>query len=150
MTDTVTYKIDLLVNGQETINNLCPFVIEHTTKTCGQNAVPLALIICCTIIIVAIIAAISIWGWHKRKNKIEKLADLRKENEALKKQNDRLQISKNDYTGKLASFLEELSRNDKNTRLQDIDSPACQEYIKLLVHLSQKGNMDDYNNQKGQ
>lgn len=145
MVDTIYYKFDLLVNGQERINDLCPIVIEQTTNACGPNAVPLAWIICGTIVIVSIVAALSIRGWHIRKNKFAKsLDELEKENEKLKKKNDDPQISKTEYTGKLAAFLEELSKNDKNARLQDIDSSACQEYIHLLIHLSQKGSMDNY------
>ena len=144
MVDTIYYKFDLLVNGQERINDLCPIVVEQTTKACGQNAVPLAWIICGTIVIVSIVAALSIREWHIRKNKFAELDELKKENEKLKQENDRTKISQTEYTGKLAAFLEELSKNDKNARLQDIDSPACQKYIHLLVHLSKKGSMDDY------
>ena len=144
MTDTVFYKIDLLVNGHEKINDLCPVVIEHTTEVCCENAVPLTWIICGTIVIVVIIMALSLRGWHIRKTKIAELDELKKENEKLKKANEKTKISKTEYTGKLATFLEELSKNDNNTKLQDIKSFACQEYIKLLVHLSQKGSMDDY------
>lgn len=144
MVDTIYYKFDLLVNGQERINDLCPIVVEQTTKACGPNAVPLAWIICGTIVIVSIVAALSIRGWQIRKNKFAKLDELKKENEKLKQENDRTKISQTEYTGKLAAFLEELSKNDKNARLQAIDSSACQEYIHLLVHLSQKGSMDNY------
>lgn len=150
MVDTIYYKFDLLVNGQERINDLCPIVIEQTTNTCGQNAVPVAWIICGTIVIVSIVAALSIRGWHIRKNKFAKLDELKKENEKLKQENDRTKISQTEYTGKLAAFLEELSKNDKNARLQDIDSPACQKYIKLLIHLSKKGKMDDYPEESGE
>lgn len=144
MVDTIYYKFDLLVNGQERINDLCPIVVEQTTKACGQNAVPLAWIICGAIVIISIVAALSIRGWQIRKNKFAKLDELKKENEKLKQENDRTKISQTEYTGKLAAFFEELSKNDKNARLQAIDSPACQEYIHLLIHLSQKGSMDNY------
>lgn len=149
MVDTIYYKFDLLVNGQERINDLCPIVIEQTTNTCGQNAVPLAWIICGAIVIVSIVAALSIRGWHIRKNKFAKFDELKKENEELKKEKDKTRISQT-YTGKLAAFLEELSKNDKNARLQDIDSPACQKYIHLLVHLSKNGSMDDYPEESGE
>lgn len=144
MVDTIYYKFDLLVNGQERINDLCPIVIEQTTNACGQNAVPLAWIICGAIVIISIVAALSIRGWQIRKNKFAKLDELKKENEELKNKDENSQISKTEYAGKLAAFFEELSKNDKNARLQAIDSPACQEYIHLLVHLSQKGSMDNY------
>ena len=143
MVDTIYYKFDLLVNGQERINDLCPIVIEQTTNACDPNAVPLAWIICGAIVIVSIVAALSIRGWHIRKNKFAEFDELKKENEELKKEKDKTKIIQT-YTGKLAAFLEELSKNDKNARLQDIDSPACQKYIHLLVHLSKKGSMDDY------
>lgn len=149
MVDTIYYKFDLLVNGQERINDLCPIVIEQTTNACGPNAVPLAWIICGTIVIVSIVAALSIRGWHIRKNKFAKFDELKKENEELKKEKDKTRISQT-YTGKLAAFLEELSKNDKNARLQDIDSPACQKYIHLLVHLSKNGSMDDYPEESGE
>lgn len=143
MVDTIYYKIDLLVNGQERINVLCPIVIEQATKACGQNAVLIAGIICGAIVIVSIVAALSIRGWHIRKNKFAEFDELKNENEELKKEKDKTKIIQT-YTGKLAAFLEELSKNDKNARLQDFNSAACQEYFNLLVHLSQKGSMDDY------
>ena len=50
----------LIIVKLEGVNGIQPFVMEHTTKTCSENAVPLAWIVCGTIVIIALLVTMSL------------------------------------------------------------------------------------------
>lgn len=107
MTDTVFYKIDLLVNGHEKINDLCPVVIEHTTEVCCENAVPLTWIICGTIGVIVFLVLLALIAWRLIGN-----YNTRKNNrlEWKNQERDRCYKLKQDYQSKV---LDAYQQNNK-------------------------------------
>ena len=57
MIDTINYRIDLLVNGQDSINTLCHVIIRDTNDACYSNAIPMVGIICGACVVIAFIFA---------------------------------------------------------------------------------------------
>lgn len=120
----------LMVVKLEGVDGIQPFVIEHTTKTCiTWTGVVIAAIVCLAIVIIAIVAADAIKEWEKRKIDHEEKCQTHKcSNPSMPAEK-----TKDDYLKRLLDFLEELSKNEKTSRVKEIDDPACKAYIRLLA-----------------
>ena len=148
MIDTIFDTCGLMVVKLEGVNGIQPFVIEHTTNTCSNDAVTLAWIICGMIVFVSIIVASVILCWRSKEKESEKLKDLKtKVNELECKISEKDEVKKK-YTAQLATFLEELSKNENNSKMKKIDDQACQEYIKVLTALAIDGKLNNYKSNK--
>lgn len=111
--------------------NCFPHIIDQRTNCCD---VSMTESVCCTIIIIAIIAAITVLLWHvinvkDGRRKEEMSNNGRDTNENNKAEDRRI------YIAKLIAFRDELSKNDSKYKPQN--DPACEEYIKLLTRLSE-------------
>lgn len=111
--------------------NCFPHIIDQRTNCCD---VSMTESVCCTIIIIAIIAAITLLLWHriniKAGRKKEEMNNNNDSNEKSKKAED-----KRNYISKLIAFRDELSKKD--SKYKGHDDPACVEYINLLTRLSE-------------
>lgn len=111
--------------------NCFPHIIDQRTNCCD---VSMTESVCWTIIIIAIIAAITLLLWHrinvKAGRKKEEMNNNNDSNEKSKEAED-----KRNYISKLIAFRDELSKNDSKYKPQN--DPACEEYIKLLTRLSE-------------
>lgn len=145
MQSTIYDTCGLMVVELEGVNGIQPFVIEHTTNTCGNDAVTLAWIICGMIVFVSIIAASVILCWRSKEKESKKLKVLKTKVDELEGKIAEKDEVKKKYTALLATFLEELSKNENNSKMKTNNDPACQEYIKVLTILAKDGNLDNYN-----
>lgn len=100
-------------------------IIKEGTNDCN---VLIAAIVCISLVLVALIAAITVSHWHK-KELDRKSTGIGNQSEPSQQEKD-----KREYIGKLISFREELAKKD--SKLKGTDDLACQEYIKLLTGLA--------------
>ena len=130
MPDTIFDTCGLMVAKLDGVNGIQPFVIEHTTRTSTTWAsVVIAAMVCIAIVCIALIAARAIKGWHERKIKHEENLKSPQDSNPSKP----TEKTKDEYLKQLLEFLEELSKNEKTSRVKGIDDPACEAYIRLLA-----------------
>lgn len=105
----------------------CPqSIIDNTTNCCD---VKITETICCALITITVIVAVTILLWHI----IDKIVQNCKEKrEIAKERADREYKIKNDYNEKYLSFLKDLTSTDEKIKLKDSDSPDCKRYIEDL------------------
>lgn len=115
--DTLTVKVVEATNAAA--------VLVEKTKNCYDEKI--AETICCAIVTVAGIAAITILLWHL----IQKIADRRKhEREIAKEKEEKTNKVINEYNEKYLSFLKDLTA--KENEIKDLDSAECKKYINAL------------------
>ena len=105
----------------------CPQnIIDKTTNCCD---VKITETICCALITIAVVVAVTILLWHI----IDKIAQSCKEKrEIAKERADREYKVQNDYNEKYLSFLKDLTSTDEKVKVKDYNSHDCEEYIKAL------------------
>lgn len=105
----------------------CPQgIIDKTTNCCD---VKITETICCALITIAVIVAVTILLWHI----INKIAyGCKERREIAKERADREYKIQNDYNEKYLSFLKDLTSTDEKIKLKDSDSPDCKRYIEDL------------------
>lgn len=108
----------LIIVKLEGVNGIQPFVMEHTTKTCSENAVPLAWIVCGTIVIIALLVTMSLLAkkamfyFHEKK-----VAEKNRNNQEEDRKNKQI----TEYQSREIEFIKEerLSINKiKNDQLE--------------------------------
>lgn len=122
MIDTIYKTYDMLVVKPDGVNGVYPLIIEHTAKTCSDNAVTMVWIICgtCVILTIIIVAAMLL-----RRYSINKHTERERKGEqdfGIKKE----------YASNLISFLEELSKNEDKPKFKGIGDDSCKKYIEFL------------------
>ena len=141
MIDTIYYKVELLNARQDSLDALCPIVIERTAKTCCGDAVSLAWVICGAIVIVTIVVAAAVLlGQYLRNNHIEETGkedhpdnNGSQTEERKNELEDRNYKDKKEYIAKLIDFREKTARQDSDYKNKTDES--CQDYINLCYLL---------------
>lgn len=100
-------------------------IIKEGTNDCN---VLIAAIVCISLVLVALIAAVTVSHWHKKE------LDKKPAKNSCQSEPSQQEKDKKEYIGKLISFREELSKKD--SKLKGTDDLACQEYIELLTCLA--------------
>lgn len=127
----------------EDVKAIQPLIIEHTPESSATwFTLGIVALICITIIIVALIIKRTINGKSEQTDKSGKVDDLEKRVKAL--EGKVVEEVKKDYTLKLANFLEDLSKNNENSKMKDIENSACQKYLEMLTSMAKTGNLDDF------
>lgn len=92
----------LMVVKLEGINGIQPFIIEHTSKTCSDNAITISHIVCVSVFLIVLLVCLTMLLWHLTSlNHKRKVA-----------QNDRLALVldkkfslKQDYQSKALDYI---------------------------------------------
>ena len=144
--DTVYLVCDTVI-AKINAGNIIRIVSEGNTES-GANwqEVLIAFLICAAFCFVAY-RVVKIFLERKKPAEDENITKLIDNIKILveEKDNKNVEKKKSDYTKRLADFLEELSKNEKNARFQEINSPACKKHIALLTILAKDGIIDDSN-----
>lgn len=106
-------------------------IIKEGTNDCN---VLIAAIVCISLVIITLIAAITVSHWHKK--------ELEGKSTGTGKQFEPSQLEKDkrEYVAKLLSFMEELSKKD--SKMKDASDASCDAYITLLKDLAKKGKIE--------
>lgn len=110
-------------------NNATESVAPIIKERANDYNVLIAAIICISLVLVALIAAITISCWHKKELESRKDSNKANSSEPSLEEKD-----KREYISKLISFREELSKKD--SKLKGTEDAACKEYIELLSALA--------------
>ena len=111
----------------KTATHLTPPPIKQGANDCN---VLITAIICLSLVVLALIVAITISRWHKKE--LESKTDSKNENSSGPSQQEK---DKKEYTSKLISFMEELAKKD--SKMKEANDSACKDYIALLKKLAQ-------------
>lgn len=131
-TDTIYLLNDTLVAKLNLVNSKIPVVIENTANANNTHGWIMAIIICFTVIAVAKIVSNTISKWHQDAININKKDPVVEPSQEEK--------NKKEYTSRLLSFMEELSKKD--SKMKDANEDACKAYAQLLTDLAKKGKME--------
>lgn len=145
MTDTIFCTCGMMAVNLEEANGIQPLIIEHTAESSATwFTLGVVALICITVTLVALISKRAINGKSEQTDKSGKVDDLEKKVKALEGKVVEKDEVKKEYTSKLANFLEDLSKNNENSKMKDINDPACQEYLDMLISLAKNGNLDNF------
>ena len=115
--DTLTVKVVEATNAAAVI-------VDKTTNCCD---VKIAKTICCAIVTITVITAITILLWHL----IQKIADgCKHRREIAKEKEEKTNKVINEYNEKYLSFLKDITA--KENKIKDLDSAECKKYINAL------------------
>lgn len=145
MTDTIFCTCGQMTVRMEDVKAIQPLIIEHTAESSATwFTLGIVALICITVILVALISKRAFKEDDKKRKESKKEND--NENVVNKPagKDDETDKVKKEYTSKLANFLEDLSKNEKNSKMKDIDNPACQKYLEMLTSMAKKGNLEDF------
>ena len=143
--DTIYQTCGLMVLKLEDVSGSQPFVIDHYVQSSPTwFTIGIVALICITIIAIALIAKCVISTKYKNGKESKELKHIIEEVDKLKEKIVDKDEVKRKYTEKLAIFLEDLSKNEKNSKMKDISDKACKEYMNTLTHMAKDGNMDKY------
>ena len=146
MTDTIFCTCGQTTVRMEDVKAIQPLIIEHTAESSATwFTLGIVALICITIIIVAVIIERTINGKSEQKDISGKVNDLKEKITSLEGKVVEKDEVKKEYTSKLANFLEDLSKNNDNSKMKDIKDPACQQYLKMLTCVAQTGSLDKFN-----
>lgn len=125
----------LMVVKLEGINGIQPFVMEHTTKTCSENAVPLAWIVCGTIVIIALLVTMSLLAkkamfyFHEKK-----VAEKNRNNQEEDRKNKQIA----EYQSKIIEFIKEERLSIKKIKNDQIESTLKKaEEVSIIIDKTQ-------------
>ncbi len=131
-TDTIYLLNDTLVAKLNLVNSKIPVVIENTANANNTHGWIMAIIICFTVIAVTCMITSTISEWHKDTININKKDPVVEPSQEEK--------DKKEYTSRLLSFMEELSKKD--SKMKDANEDVCKAYVQLLTDLAKKGKME--------
>ena len=106
-------------------------IIKEGANDCN---VLITAIICISLVLVALIAAITVSRWHI-KELDRKTTETKSQSEPSQEEKD-----KKEYISKLIAFREELAKNDSKMKAET--DPSCSAYITLLTELAKKGKIE--------
>ena len=144
--DTIYLTCEQIVLKLEDVRGIQPLFVEHYAQSSTTwFTIGVVALVCVTIIIVALIVKNILNAKCKHEKESKELVNLRKEIEKLKEKIVEKDEVKKKYTEKLSIFLEELSKNEKNSKMSGIGDEACKKYIDFLSDLAKNGSLT-YNN----
>lgn len=135
--DTIYLLNDTIVAKLNLVNSKIPDVVENISNANGDQSWIIAIIVCFTVIAVTCIVTNCITEWHSNANNKN---GTNGGGSGEPSQETQIDKDKREYTSKLISFREELSKKD--SKLKDFTDQSCKDYIKLLTDLAKKGKVE--------